>query len=108
MLIIVTNIHFPTKSLHQPETAVIPFVPSKLFLAAKWTLDLLDYYGEKLAFFFGITSPKYAVQIRAHDRDVRQEEERKKTESQEFAGWREGQRHGYENPVMNHVQDQVN
>lgn len=101
------------------EKAVIPFVPSNLFLAAKWTLDLLDDWGERLAYFFGITSPKYAVEISAHQRSVKQEQARKENQEQQFSGWSstagvaaapagvsvQQQSHGYENPVMHHPGD---
>ena len=68
------------------ESTTVPFVPSKLFGAAKWALDTADFYGEKLAFFFGITSPKYSYEINRYNRMMK-EEAAKKAADAEFAGW---------------------
>lgn len=60
-----------------------------MFRAAKSVLDFCDDCGEKLAYFFGITSPKYEYEINAYNRMIKQEEERKKREIETFAGWRD-------------------
>ncbi|XP_028174249.1 protein FAM177A1-like [Ostrinia nubilalis] len=46
-------------------------------------LNAVDYAGESLASFFGITTPKYQIEIDEHER--LQEEKRKMEE--ESAGW---------------------
>ena len=84
---------------------MVPFVPSSLFAAAKWTLDVLDDWGERLAFMFGITSPRFAAQIDAAKRSAKHDAMRSATHEQQFAGWQSGrtppaQQHGYENPAM--------
>ena len=94
---------------------MVPFVPNSLYDAAKWTLDVLDDWGERLAFLFGITSPKYAVEMRAHERSLRSDVVRASQQQQQFAGWQapgsssssgaSGTRitlssHGYENPAL--------
>ena len=61
-------------------------MPSKLYGAAKWALDTADFYGEKLAFFFGITSPKYSYEINRYNRMMKEEAARKAAEA-EFGGW---------------------
>jgi len=50
--------------------------------------------GERLAYFFGITSPKYSTEINAYNRRLREQESEAKRQ-QEFSGWRsEGQQRG--------------
>lgn len=46
-------------------------------------LNAVDYAGESLAGFFGITTPKYQLEISEHERIL---EEKKKME-EESAGW---------------------
>lgn len=46
-----------------------------------------DYYGEKLAYFFGITSPKYEAEIREYERRVTQGKTDMETEANEYSGW---------------------
>ena len=45
--------------------------------------------GERLAYFFGITSPKYACEINAYNRKLKEEEDRKRRQEQSFSGWRQ-------------------
>jgi len=48
-----------------------------------------DFFGEKLAWFFGITSPKYYYELEEYRREQEAEEERAKKEDIEIRGWRE-------------------
>lgn len=48
-----------------------------------------DYLGEKLAYFFGITKPKYEAEIREYYWMVEQEKRKKERMSQNFSGWAE-------------------
>ena len=48
-----------------------------------------DFFGEKLAWFFGITSPKYYYELEEYRRELEAEEERAKKEDIEIRGWRE-------------------
>ena len=57
-----------------------------------------DYWGEKLAWFFGITSPKYYWELEEFKRMEAEEEERKKKEAEETFGWAEK---GEEKQVIN-------
>lgn len=49
------------------------------------TLAAMDYMGETLAYFFGITSPKYHMEIDEYDRIQR----RLKKEQEDAKGWTE-------------------
>jgi len=48
-----------------------------------------DFFGEKLAWFFGITSPKYYYELEEYRREQEAEEEQAKKEDIEIRGWRE-------------------
>jgi len=48
-----------------------------------------DFFGEKLAWFFGITSPKYYYELEEYRRELEAEEERAEKEDIEIRGWRE-------------------
>ena len=52
-------------------------------------LSYCDFFGEKLAWFFGITSPKYYYELEEYRRELEAEEERAKKEDIEIRGWRE-------------------
>ena len=52
-------------------------------------LAYADHWGEKLAWFFGITSPKYYWELEEFKRMKAEEEERKKKEAEENFGWSE-------------------
>lgn len=58
------------------------------------TLAAMDYVGETLAYFFGITTPKYRMEIDEYDRIQR----RLKKEQEEAKGWTET---SMENPETN-------
>jgi len=51
------------------------------------TLSTCDNVGEKLAWWFGITSPKYYYEIEEARRMNEEEEERKQRQDAEMAGW---------------------
>ncbi|XP_053210748.1 protein FAM177A1-like [Panonychus citri] len=51
-------------------------------------LEGCDYIGEKLAFWFGITRPKYEAEIREYYWMKEQEKKKKSIEAEEFAGWK--------------------
>ena len=53
------------------------------------SLSYCDFFGEKLAWFFGITSPKYYYELEEYRREQEAEEERAKKEDIEIRGWRE-------------------
>lgn len=80
------------------ESTTIPFVPSKLFHAAKWALDTADFYGEKLAFFFGITSPKYSYEINRYNRMLKEEAARKESQANE-SGWNNNSTNSHMIPI---------
>ena len=52
-------------------------------------LSYADYWGEKLAWFFGITSPKYYWELEEFKKMEAEEEDRKKAEKEETFGWTE-------------------
>ncbi|XP_015791724.1 protein FAM177A1 [Tetranychus urticae] len=47
-----------------------------------------DYIGEKLAYWFGITRPKYEAEIREYYWMKEQESLKKKKKLEEFSGWK--------------------
>jgi len=57
-------------------------------------VSVLDSIGEKLAWWLGITSPKYYYEIQEALRMKEDEEKRKKDQDAEMAGWQEPQREG--------------
>ena len=66
------------------------WIPWFLYLAwmtASGTLSVCDNIGEKLAWWLGITSPKYYYEIQEAKRMLKEEEERKKRMDAEMAGW---------------------
>lgn len=77
-----------SKPLIDPKT--LPWMPYLWYLTT-WlgarTLAVCDYLGEYLAYFFGITSPKFQYEIDEYKRIVEEEEEVKQKEAEENAGW---------------------
>lgn len=49
--------------------------------------SVADYYGEKLAYFFGITSPKYEAEIREYEKRTNEKRLAKEKETNEYSGW---------------------
>ena len=71
-------------------TSEMSWAPWLLYLAwlsATSTLRAADSLGEKLAWWLGITSPKYYYEIQEAKRMIKEEEERKKNMDAEMAGW---------------------
>ena len=60
-------------------------------------LSYCDFFGEKLAWFFGITSPKYYYELEEYKRELEAEEKRAKKEDIESRGWRETSSAGEQN-----------
>ena len=71
-------------------TSEMSWAPWLLYLAwlsATSTVRAADSLGEKLAWWLGITSPKYYYEIQEAKRMIKEEEERKKNMDAEMAGW---------------------
>ena len=65
----------------------LPWVLYLAWLAATNTLSVCDSVGESLAWWLGITSPKYYYEIQEAKRMIKEEEERKSRLDAEMAGW---------------------
>ena len=71
-------------------TSEMSWAPWFIYLAwvsATSALRAADSLGEKLAWWLGITSPKYYYEIQEAKRMLKEEEERKKNMDAEMAGW---------------------
>lgn len=85
----------PIKKTHVSELNAVdskslnwaPWFWYKTMSASTKTLAACDYVGEKLAGFFGITSPKYEYEIDFYETMKREEEEKKKQRDLEMGGW---------------------
>lgn len=78
------------KSQQVVNTSDMRWVPWLLYLgwlSATNTLAVCDSLGEKLAWWLGITSPKYYYEIQEAKRMMKEEEERKTRMDAEMAGW---------------------
>lgn len=64
-----------------------PWLWHKAASAGSTTLRACDYVGETLADFFGITTPKYQLEIEEYKRMIQEEEEEKKRQDLEMGGW---------------------
>ncbi|CRK97098.1 CLUMA_CG010448, isoform A [Clunio marinus] len=58
----------------------------------------LDYSGEKVGDFFGLTSPKYAYEIAAFEREQARESERKKLEEEN--NWQKPEKPNSNEPII--------
>ncbi|XP_046384412.1 protein FAM177A1-like isoform X2 [Ischnura elegans] len=67
-----------------------PWIFHQVANAGSKTLKAVDYVGESLANFFGITTPKYQYEIDEYEIACAEEEEEKKTQDLEMGGWTEG------------------
>ena len=65
----------------------IPWVVYLAWVGATSSLRVCDAAGEKLAWWLGITSPKYYYEIQEAKRMQKEEEERKSKQDAEMAGW---------------------
>jgi len=72
------------------EMSWLPWFLYLAWMSATSTLRAADSLGEKLAWWLGITSPKYYYEIQEAKRMLREEEETKKKMDAEMAGWGEG------------------
>jgi hypothetical protein len=63
------------------------YLPTPVYNAGSKLVAAADYAGEKLAYFFGITSPKYEYEIAEFNRLKEEEEQRIKAQDAEYAGW---------------------
>jgi len=78
------------RALIDPKTlSWYPWIFHMSWLTGSTILTYADHWGEKLAWFFGITSPKYYWELEEFKRMNAEEEERKKKEAEETYGWAE-------------------
>ena len=81
------------RALLDPKTLTwLPWFWHMSWLSGSTLLSYCDHYGEKLAWFFGITSPKYYWEIEEFKKMQEEEKERKKKEKEENFGWSEKDR----------------
>ena len=71
-----------------PKTlAWVPWALYLAWMAGTSTLAVCDSIGERLAWWLGITSPKYYYEIQEAKRMKKEEEERLARQDAEMAGW---------------------
>lgn len=76
------------QSLIDPRTLTwIPWVLHYTWLGGSTMLSYCDSWGERLAWLFGITSPKYYYELEEFKRMQEEEQERKKQEQEQNQGW---------------------
>ena len=68
----------------------LPWFVHLAWMTAAQGLAVCDSVGEKLAWWLGITSPKYYYEIQEAKRMMKEEEEKKARMDAEMAGWGEG------------------
>jgi hypothetical protein len=68
--------------------AWVPWMVHYTWFAGSTLLTYCDFVGEKLAWFLGITSPKYYYELEEFKRMKLEEEERQKRQDAESAGWK--------------------
>ena len=77
-------------SLIDPKTLRwLPWIVHYGWRGGKTFVAWCDYFGEKIAWWAGITSPKYYYEIEEFKRIKEREEERAKREDAEARGWRQ-------------------
>ena len=74
--------------------AWVPWAVYLAWLAGTSTLAVCDSLGERLAWWLGITSPKYYYEIQEAKRMKREEEERLARQDAEMAGWEKKKEQG--------------
>lgn len=67
--------------------AWMPWMIHHTWFAGATVLSYCDFFGEKLAWFFGITSPKYYYEIEEFKRMEEEEKERLARQDAEMRGW---------------------
>ncbi|XP_018011891.1 protein FAM177A1 [Hyalella azteca] len=50
-------------------------------------LAVCDYLGENIAYYLGITAPKYQYELEEHQRCLKEEEEERRQAAEETQGW---------------------
>ena len=65
----------------------LPWFVHLAWMTAAQGLAVCDSVGEKLAWWLGITSPKYYYEIQEAKRMMKEEQERKERMDAEMAGW---------------------
>ncbi|XP_035220960.1 protein FAM177A1-like isoform X1 [Stegodyphus dumicola] len=65
----------------------IPYFGYLIWWIGSRTLSVCDYLGENLAWFLGITSPKFQYELEQYEKIVKEEEELQKYIKSENAGW---------------------
>lgn len=68
----------------------VPYMWHYTVFAASKTLSACDYLGERLAYFFGITSPKYQYAVSEYYLNTRMEEKRQQSQMLESKTWAHG------------------
>ncbi|XP_064489731.1 uncharacterized protein LOC135401323 isoform X2 [Ornithodoros turicata] len=77
------------RSIVDPRTLTwFPYIIHLALQVGTKTLAVCDYLGENLAYFFGITSPKYQYELEEYNRMVQEEMEEKKKVAEQMAGWK--------------------
>ncbi|KAI1302418.1 Uncharacterized protein HDE_02517 [Halotydeus destructor] len=80
-----THVQSPPKS---PMFSILgSVIPGRLVTAGSKFLEYCDYFGEKLAYAFGITSPKYQYEIDEYKKIKVEKEKEVKHQQDEYAGW---------------------
>ncbi|XP_076354167.1 uncharacterized protein LOC143248975 isoform X2 [Tachypleus tridentatus] len=78
-----------TALLDTKQMAWIPYLWYLAWWMGSRTLAGCDFLGEKLAYFFGITSPKYQYELEEYQKMLEEKEEEKKIENTENVGWKQ-------------------
>jgi len=73
-----------------------PWIFHMSWLTGTTMLAYADHWGEKLAWFFGITSPKYYWELEEFKKMEAEKEERKKKEAEDNFGWTEKEKNNEE------------
>eukprot|EP00088_Acartia_fossae_P052791 TRINITY_DN59803_c0_g1_i1.p1 TRINITY_DN59803_c0_g1~~TRINITY_DN59803_c0_g1_i1.p1 ORF type:complete len:157 (+),score=48.05 TRINITY_DN59803_c0_g1_i1:3-473(+) len=76
-----------TTAVNTSEMSWISWAMYLMMLSATNTLSVCDSVGERLAWWLGITSPKYYYEIQEAKRMMKEQEERKSRMDAEMAGW---------------------
>ena len=88
--------------------AWVPWALYLTWIAGTSTLAVCDSLGERLAWWLGITSPKYYYEIQEAKRMKREEEERLARQDAEMAGWEKKEQEGVEEGKVVSSQEMAN
>ncbi|XP_013787284.1 protein FAM177A1-like [Limulus polyphemus] len=78
-----------TALLDTKQMAWMPYLWYMTWWIGCRTLAGCDFVGEKLAHFFGITTPKYQYELEEYQRMLKEEEEEKEKTAEENVGWKQ-------------------